>query len=203
MRSALRELLQTTALAVALFLILQTVVQTFRVEQRSMDPTLHEGQFLLVSKLAYLDLSSLLTRTAIAAEPGTRDDGPFGSPQRGDIVVFKHPRVAGQYLIKRVVALPGESVEVSEGRVRIDGTVLDEPYLTVPTYYRLPPQVVPADQFFVLGDNRNNSFDSHVFGPISRDVILGRAIPLPYVDVPQLLPAFATSSSPEPPASDR
>lgn len=184
MRPAVREFLQTTVLAAALFLLLQTVVQTFRVEQRSMEPTLREGQFLLVSKIAYLDLASVFTtRSAAAAEPDLAHSGPFGSPRRGDIVVFKHPRVAGQYLIKRVVGLPGETVEVRDGQVRVDGAPIEEQYLTANTYYSLPPLVVPTGQFFVLGDNRNNSFDSHIFGPVPRDLILGMAFPLPYVDL--------------------
>lgn len=185
MKPVLREFVQTTVLAAALFLLLQTVLQTFRVEQHSMEPTLHEGQYLVVNKMAYLELGSLITRSASAAEPDPASAGALGSPQRGDIIVFSSPTSPGQHLIKRVIALPGETVEVRDNHVFVDGVALDEPYVAAAPSYYLAPRVVPPDQFFVLGDNRNNSYDSHLFGYVPRGLILGKAIPLPYVALPR------------------
>ena len=185
MRLLLREFVQTTILAAGLFLVLQTAFQTFRVEQRSMEPTLREGQYLVVDKVAYLDPSAILARSASAAEPGTTSAGLFGSPQRGDVVVFSHPTSPGQHLIKRVIGLPGETVEVRDHQVLVDGARLDEPYVAAAPTYQLAPLVVPPDQLFVLGDNRNNSYDSHIFGPIPRELVLGKAIPLPYFSLPR------------------
>jgi len=185
MRLLLREFVQTTVLAATLFLALQTVLQTFRVEQRSMEPTLREGQYLVVDKVAYLDPSAILARSASAAEPGSPSAGLFGSPRRGDVVVFSHPTSPGQHLIKRVIGLPGETVEVRDQQVLVDGVPLDEPYVAAAPTYRLAPLVVPPDQLFVLGDNRNNSYDSHIFGLIPRGLVLGKAIPLPYFSLPR------------------
>lgn len=185
MRLLLREFVQTTILAAGLFLVLQTAFQTFRVEQRSMEPTLREGQYLVVDKVAYLDPSAILARSASAAEPGTTSASLFGSPHRGDVVVFSHPTSPGQHLIKRVIGLPGETVEVRDHQVLVDGARLDEPYIAAAPTYQLAPLVVPPDQLFVLGDNRNNSYDSHIFGPIPRELVLGKAIPLPYFSLPR------------------
>ena len=185
MRLLLREFVQTTILAAGLFLVLQTAFQTFRVEQRSMEPTLREGQYLVVDKVAYLDPSAILARSASAAEPGAPSASLFGSPHRGDVVVFSHPTSPGQHLIKRVIGLPGETVEVRDHQVLVDGARLDEPYVAAAPTYQLAPLVVPPDQLFVLGDNRNNSYDSHIFGPIPRELVLGKAIPLPYFSLPR------------------
>ena len=192
MRSLVREVVQAALLAASIFLLVQTFIPAFRVEQRSMEPTLREGQYLLVNRAAYLNLGAILARRASAAEPELDSVPLFGSPARGDLVVLRHPDRPGQHLIKRVVGLPGETVEVRGRRLSIGGVPLDEPYLVTPPSYELPPQVIPAGRFFVLGDNRNNSHDSHVFGPVPREMIVGKAIPLPHFSLPHPLDDLPT-----------
>jgi signal peptidase I len=144
------------ALLVA-FVVKTFLVQAFYIPSGSMLPTLEENDRVLVNKLSY-DLHDV---------------------SRGDIVVFETPSPAeGQIrdLIKRVVGLPGETVEVRDGHVLIDGRTLQEPYLASGvTTGPLEPQKVPPDHYFVMGDNRANSRDSRFFGPINESLIVGRA----------------------------
>ena len=134
------------------------VVQAFYIPSASMEPTLEIGDRVLVNKLAYR----------------------FGEPERGDIVVFERPpnSSAGAVddLIKRVIGLPGESIEAHDGAVFIDGEQLDEPWLAegtfTPDFAAVP---VPDDHVFVLGDNRPNSEASNRFGPVDDDLLVGRA----------------------------
>ena len=188
-----REILQALLLGAVIFLLTRHVVQTFRVEQRSMEPTLHEGQYLIVYKLAYAELDlpiPILAPTSAHAAETTHVVASLGGPRRGDIVVFVNPTNPGQHLIKRVVGLPGETVAVVNGEVLINGVALDEPYLSVSTGYSLAPQRIPPDHFFVLGDNRNNSFDSHHFGPIARELLVGKAYALPLIWRSPVVPRF-------------
>lgn len=96
-----------------------------------------------------------------------------GSPKRGEIWAFMH--VNGSTMVKRVVGLPGEEVRVAGGRVFLDDRPLDEPYLAGPILYEMAPVRLGPDEYFVLGDNRNASFDSHAWGPLNRAQLLGRA----------------------------
>jgi signal peptidase I len=100
---------------------------------------------------------------------------PFGQPKRGDIVVFRYPRDPSRDFIKRVVALPGETVEIKAGQVYVNNQRLEEPYIMDNPTYSKEPAVVLPDQYFVLGDNRNNSSDSHVWGPVPVDNVIGKA----------------------------
>ncbi|MEO1589855.1 MAG: signal peptidase I [Cyanobacteria bacterium J06632_22] len=151
---------------VAIALIISVVVRVFIAEPRyipsnSMDPTLHVGDRLLVEKVSYR----------------------LHSPVPGDIVVFVPPpqlQAVGftpdQAFIKRVVALPGQTVTVTQGQVSVDGTPLLEPYILEPPAYDMRPYQVPADQLFVMGDNRNDSNDSHVWGALPAENVIGRAV---------------------------
>jgi signal peptidase I len=149
--------------ALVVALVIRTfLLQAFWIPTASMEETLQEGDRVLVNKLSY-DLHDV---------------------NRGDIIVFErppngsdgHPEDDIKDLIKRVVALPGETIEARDGVVYIDGRLLDEPYLAddMPTN-ELPPTEVPEGHVFVMGDNRTNSSDSRVFGPIDEDLIVGRA----------------------------
>ena len=150
---AAREIIETILLTVLIFFGIRLVVQNFRIEGRSMEPTLHSGQYLLVNKLTY-QLS--------------------GEPQRGDIIVFE---AWGQDkdFIKRVIGLPGEEIEIRDGHVKINGDVLEEPYLDQSTSDSIGPLTIPQDQFYVMGDNRHNSSDSRAYEPLEADKIIGRA----------------------------
>ena len=177
------EVTETLVLALLIFLAVRTVVLNFRVDGLSMEPTLNTGEMLLVNRQMYshFDLNSVLNVLPFVEREGEHEFYPFHPPQRGDIVVFDPPIGAVEKpYIKRVIALPGETVSVRDGAVFVDGVRLDEPYLGAtatrwpgrPDEYEL---LVPEDHVFVLGDNRNNSTDSRSFGPVDEDAIIGRA----------------------------
>ncbi|MDF5733506.1 MAG: signal peptidase I, partial [Rhizonema sp. PD38] len=150
--------------SVGLSLILAFGIRTFVAEARyipsgSMEPTLQINDHLIVDKISY----------------------DFSSPKRGDIIVFNPTKKleAENYhdaFIKRIIGLPGEKVEVKNGRVYINGSPLKENYIEAKPDYQWGPQTVPANSYLVLGDNRNDSYDSHYWGFVPRDKIIGRAI---------------------------
>ncbi len=175
---AMREIIETIFLALVIFLLVRACIQNFKVDGSSMDPSLQSGQYLLVNKLSYLrvNLDGLAqVLSAVGIDPDGRVITPFGTPQRGDIVVFHFPRDPSRDFIKRVIALPGETVEVRAGKVIVNNASLEEPYILQNPAYSKEPIVVPEDNYFVLGDNRNNSSDSHVWGPVPVGQIVGKA----------------------------
>lgn len=147
------------ALALAAAFVLRTfVVQSFYIPSESMTPTLQVGDRVLVNKLAYR----------------------FGDPSRGDIAVFEAPPGEGNSqihdLIKRVIGLPGDTIEGSDGRVYINGKPLEEPWLRDGVQSRtFGPETVPDDHYWMLGDNRTDSRDSTFFKSIPRSSIIGKA----------------------------
>jgi signal peptidase I len=147
------EVVQTLIMAVILYFLIDTVVGRVRVENISMQPTLHEGQFILVNKMAYR----------------------LGDFQRGDVIVFHYPRNPEEDYIKRVIGLPGDDVMISDGQVVVNGQVLDEPYIASPPQYN-NSWMVPEGQVFVLGDNRNQSSDSHSWGYVPAENVVGKAL---------------------------
>jgi signal peptidase I len=157
-RSLLRELLETAVLTIAIFLVVRIALQNFKVEGESMEPNLHNDEYILVNKVDYL----------------------VHAPQRGDVIVFRAVP-AGQPdrdFIKRVIGLPGERVAVRHNTVYINGTALHEPYPRYPADYTFGPRVVPPNDYFVLGDHRNNSFDSSKWTPspwLPKSDIVGKA----------------------------
>jgi signal peptidase I len=148
-----REILETIILTALIFLGIRLVVQNFRIEGRSMEPTLHSGQYLLVNKMAYRWL---------------------GDPGRGDIIVFEAWNQDKDF-IKRIVGTPGDEIEVRDGCVYVNDTCLEESYLEQPTTDAVGPVELGPDQFYVLGDNRGNSSDSRNYGPLGRESIIGKA----------------------------
>jgi signal peptidase I len=151
--NALRELVETLLLTLVIFLLIRFAVQNFRIEGFSMEPNFHDGQFLLVNKLIYM----------------------FHPAERGDVVIFRYPNNPSRDFIKRVIGLPGDKVEIVNGRVIINGQALDESYPLNPGTYSYGPTVVDPDEYFVLGDNRNNSSDSHSWGLLPSKDIIGKA----------------------------
>ena len=166
----LREILETVGLAVILFLVINVISARVRVEGYSMLPTLDNGEYVLISRLSY----------------------KLGSYQRGDIIVFRPPmypdapfweRLFGlpgfdneyEDYIKRIIGLPGETVKIDNGTVYINDVPLTEPYIASPPDYS-DEWTVPEGQLFVLGDNRNNSADSHAWGFLPDENILGKAL---------------------------
>ncbi len=152
-KAAIREVLETALLTLAIFLGVRLTLQNYRVEGFSMEPNLHTGQYILVDKVAYR----------------------IGDPERGDVVVIRFPLDPRRDFVKRIIALPGEMIEVRDRRVLVDGNVLDEPYIRVPANYRYERKLVPENHFYVLGDNRDNSHDSHIWDWLPREYIIGKA----------------------------
>ena len=109
---------------------------------------------------------------------GSRLSYTYGQPERGDILIFKNPDDESVLFIKRLIGMPGETLEVREGKVYIDGDALDEPYLNVVTEGTFGPYEVPEDSYFMMGDNRNNSKDSRYWDHtyLHRDKIVGKAV---------------------------
>jgi signal peptidase I len=147
------DLLETLLLSLLLFFAINTISARIRVDGSSMEPTLHSGEFMIVNRLAYR----------------------FGQPQTGDVVVFHYPGNPEQEYIKRVIGLPGEHVVIANGQVSVNDRVLDEPYIAAPPAYE-EDTIVPPGMLFVLGDNRNNSSDSHSWGPVALDQVVGKAV---------------------------
>jgi len=173
------ELLQTIVLTLAIFLGVRSVVQNFRVEGASMEPTLQTGQYLLISKASYFHVEGSPLDKLLPTNRQGSTEYLFGGPQRGDIVVFRAPTQPDKDFIKRVIGLPGDTILVKNGTVYVNGEALDEPYIHFPATYTYPfdgqPRQVPDGNYFVLGDNRPNSSDSHLGWWVPVDNLVGRA----------------------------
>jgi len=178
MRRILREMLQTALLALFLFSGLQATVQNFRVEGSSMQPTLLEDQYLLVNKFLYYRFDGTrLSRYIpfLEIEPG-ETSFLFGEPQRGEIIVFHYPRDITRDFVKRVIAVPGDTMEMRNGRVYVNGVIVQEPYLTGPYGpTNLTEQTIGPEEYFVMGDNRLQSNDSRSWGTVPLSNVVGKA----------------------------
>ena len=154
-KKAIREILSWVAIFAAAILVAALiqffVLEPLRVDGPSMSDTLIHNEFILVSKADYW-----------------REE-----PQRLDVVICRYPGREDTY-VKRVVGIPGDTVEVKKDVVLINGMALEEDYITYPADYLFGPVTLAEDEYFVLGDNRIHSTDSHVIGPLKRDAILGR-----------------------------
>ncbi|MGH2461982.1 MAG: signal peptidase I [Chloroflexota bacterium] len=178
MKAALRDIFETLVLTVVIFLIVQAIVKNFKVEGTSMEPTLHNNEFLLVDRAVYWSVSQGAAQVVVpsAKSPdGSSQVFVFHGPQRGDIIVFKYPRDTSRDFIKRVIGLPGDVVAIHNQHVYVNGHALAEPYIMAAPDYSMPPVQVPSGQYFVLGDNRNDSSDSHVWGTVPAYDIIGQA----------------------------
>jgi signal peptidase I len=178
-KSLIREYGEAIAIAVLLALVIRTlVVQAFTIPSGSMMDTLLVGDYILVNKFLYGPEVPFTE----ARVPGIRD------PHRGDIIVFKYPQDEKRDFIKRIVAGPGETVQVRGSQVFVNGNALHEPYTkridspmpaNAQAYcgyaYGCEPTVVPPNSYFVMGDNRDNSQDSRYWGFVRREKIKGKA----------------------------
>ncbi|GCE13911.1 hypothetical protein KTT_37700 [Tengunoibacter tsumagoiensis] len=152
----IREIIETLVLTVLMFLIIQMAIQNFNIDGMSMEPTLHNGELMIVDKWSYA----------------------FHAPARGDIIVFVAPPNPSQDYVKRVIGLPGDVISIQNTTISINGKVLREPYIAPENqgnpYSSFVDRVIPANTFFVLGDNRNGSSDSRAWGCVPRGNIIGR-----------------------------
>lgn len=149
----LLDILETLVLAVVLYFGINAVSARVRVDGFSMNPTLQDGEYILINKLAY----------------------KLGEPMRGDIVVFVFPVNPEEDLIKRIIGLPGDTITVQDGTLSINGAVVNEPYIKAPPAYDGTWHVAEGE-LFVLGDNRNDSRDSHQWGVLPIENVIGRAV---------------------------
>ncbi len=171
MRAVIRELFETVILALLIFLGFHLSIGNYRVEGSSMSPNLEEGEYVVVNKLIYarppIDLIPFM------GEP--QDPYLFRSPRRGEVIIFEFPRDMERDFVKRVIGLPGDTVEIKRGQVIVNDIELDEPYITHENTGSYPKKTVPEGSYFVLGDNRRASNDSRDWGPVSESRIIGRA----------------------------
>ncbi len=150
-RALIRTFLQPIAVAIVLAVAVRSMVRIYAIPSASMLPTLHVGDHIVV----------------------IRDSGP----EPGDVVVFHAPDASDELMVKRIVARAGDLVGSTNGRLTIGGHVLAEPYLAeAAATGTIVPQIVPANCYFVLGDNRGNSFDSRQWGVLPRERLVGRAV---------------------------
>jgi len=154
------ELVQVLAVSLAIIIPVRWfLIQPFYVQGASMEPNFFDHEYLIIDELSYR----------------------IGNPERGDVVVFHYPNDTKQFFIKRVIGLPGETVEIADGKVKIyndqhpNGVVLDESaYLDQDFTAASQTVTLKADEFYLLGDNRSSSLDSRFFGPVKRSFVVGR-----------------------------
>jgi signal peptidase I len=152
-KSAMRLIVEPIVLAIVLALAVRAAVRLYVIPSASMAPTLLTGDHIAVTPFR------------------------FGAqPQRGDVIVFRSPREAGQLMVKRVIGTPGDLVESRAGRLVIGGHAIAEPYVAQQAATgSIAPQIIPADSYFVLGDNRASSLDSRSWGVLPRAMVVGKA----------------------------
>ena len=165
-KEAIEWTLTITIALILSFVIRQYAFQPCRVQMGSMMPTLRENDLVLVNKLDY----------------------HLHTPIRGDIVVFHPPTLSSDFYIKRVIGIPGDIVEIKEGYVIINSEKIKEPYLSIETPGNYGPKKLETDEYFVMGDHRNNSLDSREFGPIKLGSISGKAFVViwPFADLKRI-----------------
>ena len=151
-RGRRREVLETALLTVVIFFVVNYTTGRYRIDGDSMEPTMHNREYVIINKVSY----------------------KIGQPQRGDIIVFEYPRSPDRDFIKRIIGLPGDTVDIRNGAVFVNGAKLTEVYIADAPLYSSTWTVEPA-QYFVLGDNRNNSSDSHSWGLLPAENIIGKA----------------------------
>ncbi|SRR5579884_1152979 len=151
----LRDVGETIILTLLMFLVIRLAVQDFQVDGYSMVPTLQNTQFVLVDKLSYF----------------------FGSPQRGDIIVFEFPLDHSQNFVKRIIGVPGDRIDITAaGQVSVNGVPIQEPYVNdLDNPQGNITRILGPNQYYVLGDNRGGSYDSRYWGAVRRDEIIGKA----------------------------
>jgi len=173
----LREVVETLLLALLIFLAVRALVQNFRVEGASMEPGLHNGQYILVNKFIYtrVNLEFLQELFPFLDLGDNTVHHLFRAPRRGDIIVFHYPRDPSRIFIKRIIGVPGDTVEARRGIVYVNGHPLDEPYVLNRGGLNLPPTSIPPGHYFVLGDNRRASSDSRQGWLVPEENIIGLA----------------------------
>ncbi|MEM9776128.1 MAG: signal peptidase I [Chloroflexota bacterium] len=174
----IKEILETLLFTFFVIWLVKSASQNFRIEGASMEPTLQEGQYLIVNRLSYF----------------------LDEPKRGDIIVLHFPNDRSRDFIKRIAGLPGDTVSISNGEVRVNDVLIDEPYIKDPSPNN-QTWVVTEDHYFVMGDNRRNSSDSRSWSFLPEEDIIGEAwvVYWPPKDW-QLVPHYEHTGIPDPPS---
>jgi len=156
MTKIIRDITITILIALAMFIGLRFAIEGYTVRYVCMVPSINDGDWIIVNKASYFS----------------------SDPQRGDVIVFEPPeKVHSDYpFIKRVIGLPGDTIEIKDGKTIINGIPLVEDYLRENPTYVMDEKYIPLKEYFVLGDNRNNANDSHSWGTVPRDNMIGKAI---------------------------
>jgi signal peptidase I len=175
-KSVLREYVESLLIAVALALFVRTFVfQAFKIPTGSMEPNLLIGDHLIVNKMIFAPGVTAVERALL----------PGREIQRGDVIVFKYPEDPERDFIKRVIGLPGERLEIRKKKIHINGQPIDDPHAHLSTSRPLSeidlqndygPVTVPPDQYFMMGDNRDNSQDSRFWGFLPQSYVKGQAL---------------------------
>ena len=159
------DILETLLLTIIIYAVLSTFIGRFTVLSISMEPTLYQGQYLLINKQGH----------------------KIWPLQRGDIIVFKYPNNPEKYYIKRLIGLPGEKIELRGGKLYVNGELTPEPWIAGLKWSSSGSWKLDNDQYFVMGDNRNNSSDSRSWGAVGKEYIIGKAL-FRYWPIPDLGP---------------
>jgi signal peptidase I len=149
-----REIVEIVALTLLIFVVIHFVIQSYHVQGANMQPSFVADQYVMVNKSAYL----------------------FRNVERGDVVVFHDPQDTAQDFIERVIGLPGDTIQVDSTTIHVNGVLLNEPYVKVATNPLADTWKVPANQYFVLNDNRQSTDDSRTWNFVPKDYIIGKAV---------------------------
>ena len=175
-----REVIEAVLLAVVVFMLLQTTVRNFKVDGSSMDPTLENGQYLLVNRLVYLRIEMDRFSNIVPFWQAEEDSVRYAihPPERGEVIVFEfpdsNPSNSKKDFVKRVIGLPGETIDVKDGVPFVDGVVLEEPYLTTKDHSNGRKVELGAGEYYVMGDNRAHSNDSRNWGAVPEENLRGK-----------------------------
>ena len=175
-----REVIEAVLLAVVVFMLLQTTVRNFKVDGSSMDPTLENGQYLLVNRLVYLRIEMDRFSSIVPFWQAEEDSVRYAihPPERGEVIVFEVPDSipsnSKKDFVKRVIGLPGETIDVKDGVPFVDGVVLEEPYLTTKDHSNGRKVELGAGEYYVMGDNRAHSNDSRRWGAVPEENLRGK-----------------------------
>ena len=147
------EVVKVVLISLAIILPIRLfLVQPFYVEGASMEPNFYQNEYLIIDELSYR----------------------FNEKQRGEVIIFKNPKNTRAYFIKRIIGLPGEAVSIDEGRVYIDGEILEEAYIENFSSDKHEAITLEENEYFLMGDNRSNSLDSRQIGPVNESYVIGR-----------------------------
>ena len=180
MRRIVKEMIETVLLALLLFVLMEFSVQNFKVEGSSMKPTLEQNQYLLVNKVIYTrvgldELTPFVPFVHAATNGSDRTMFAFHPPEHGEVVIFNFPGDPTRDFVKRVIGVPGDTIEIRSGDVYRNGEFVEEPFVTDPSTRSYPPVFVDQGHYYVLGDNRRSSNDSRDWGLVPQENLIGRA----------------------------